>query len=163
MAADRESEATTLRLTHTFAAPREKVFRAWTDPQALKQWWIPADGFSVPSAEIDLRVGGGYRVAMRSQSGEIFYLVGTYREVRPPERLVYTWRWEETEMNVGETLVTVEFRRRGSSTEVAITHSLFPNGELRDRHAQGWSGCLDRLARTIDAAATPSPAGEARP
>lgn len=163
MAKEQASEETTLRLTRTFAASRDEVFRAWTDPQALKQWWVPADGFSVPRAEIDLRVGGAYRVTMRNPRGETFLLVGTYREVRPPERLVYTWRWEETEMNVGETLVTVEFRKRGSSTEVAITHSLFPNGELRDRHDKGWSGCLDRLVRMVGATGTMHPAREARP
>lgn len=151
MAEPQTREDTTLQLTRTFTATREEVFRAWTDPEALKQWWLPGEGFSLPSAEIDLRVGGRYRLTMRNSQGELFYLGGTYREVRPPERLVYTWRWEHTEMDVGDTLVTVDFRARGNSTEVAITHELFPSGALRDRHDVGWSACLERLARVVAA------------
>lgn len=149
MAEAQAHEETTLRLSRRFAAPREKVFRAWTDPDALKQWWMPADGFSVPRAEIDLRPGGHYRVTMQNPKGERFFLVGTYREVRAPEKLVYTWQWEETQMNIGETLVTVEFHDRKGATEVMITHTLFPNREMRDRHSDGWNGSLERLGDAI--------------
>jgi uncharacterized protein YndB with AHSA1/START domain len=78
-----------------------------------------------------------------------FYLSGTYREVRAPERLVYTWRWERPEMDVGETLVTVEFHDLGGATEVIVTHELFPDEAARDRHQEGWSGCLARLGETV--------------
>ena len=142
--ADQEA---TLHLKRTFAATREKVFRAWTDPEALKRWWGP-EGFSTPAAEIDLRVGGKYRIAMRSPHGDTYQLVGTYREVRPPEKLVYTWAWE-AEPEQGETLVTVEFLDRGDSTEVILTHELFPNEKVRDEHGKGWTGSLDRLAKTL--------------
>ena len=139
---------TTLRLSRTFAARREKVFRSWTNPEELKKWWGP-DGYSTPSAEIDLRVGGKYRLGMmKLPKGDIFYLAGTYREVRPPEKLVYTWRWE-AEPELGETLVTVEFHDRGSSTEVVLTHELFPNEKARQDHQKGWSSCFDKLARAL--------------
>lgn len=150
MADPATQEDTTLRITRQFEAPRERVFRAWTDPQALKRWWIPADGFSVDGADVDLRVGGHYRLAMRNPQGEVFYLTGAYREVRAPERLVYTWRWEGTQMDgIGESLVTVEFRSRGRATEVDITHERFPDTAVRDRHGGGWGGCLDCLAKWI--------------
>ena len=139
---------TTLHLTRTFPAPREKVFRAWTDPEELKKWWGP-EGYETPTAEVDLRVGGAYRFGMqKSPDGDIFYLRGTYREVRPPERLVYTWRWE-AEPELGETLVTVEFLARGGSTEVVLTHELFPSKEARDGHSRGWNSSLDRLAKAL--------------
>jgi len=139
---------TTLRLQRTFAAFRERVFKAWTDPEELKRWWGP-EGYVTPSADVQLRVGGTYRLGMRKlPDGEIFYLAGTYREVRPPERLVYTWRWE-AEPEHGETLVTVEFHDRGGSTEVVVTHELFPDQKIRDDHNRGWSGCLDRLAGIV--------------
>lgn len=142
------SQETTLHLRRTFAAPREKVFRAWTDPEELKKWWGPP-GHSTPTAEVDLRVGGKYRLGMRKlPAGDLFYLVGTYREVRPPAKLVYTWAWE-AEPELGETLVTVEFLDRGDSTEVVLTHELFPNEKVRGDHHQGWTGCLDRLAQTL--------------
>ena len=139
---------TTLHLGRTFAAPREKVFRAWTNQEELKRWFHPP-GYETPSAEIDLRVGGKYRVGMRKlPDGEVFYLSGTYREVRPPERLVYTWRWE-AEPELGDTLVTVEFHDRSGSTEILLTHELFPTEKARREHEQGWSGGLDNLAKIL--------------
>lgn len=142
---DAKSQST-LQIKRTFAAPRERVFRAWTDPEELKKWWGPP-GYATPSAEVDLRVGGKYRFGMRKlPDGEMFYLSGTYREVRPPEKLVYTWRWE-AKPEYGETLVTVEFHDRGGSTEVVLTHELFPDEKARGEHERGWGGCLDKLAK----------------
>lgn len=148
MASTRTSPPTTLRLTRTFAAAREKVFRAWTDPQELKEWWGPK-GYSTPTAEVDLRVGGKYRLGMKKlPNGDIFYLSGIYREVKRPEKLVYTWCWE-AEPELGVTLVTIEFRDRGHSTEVVLTHELFPTEKARDDHDKGWTSCLDRLATLL--------------
>ena len=145
MASQIASRETTLRLTRVFTAPREKVFRAWTSPEALTQWWGPP-GHGTASAEVDLRAGGRYRLGMRKlPDGAIFYLSGAYREVKATEKLVYTWRWE-AEPEYGETLVTVEFRDRGTSPEVVLTHELFPTEAMREQHGQGRSGCLDRLA-----------------
>ena len=139
---------TTLQLTRTFAAPRGKVFRAWTDPEEVKKWFHPP-GYETPSAEIDLRVGGKYRLGMRKlPDGEVFYLSGSYREVRRPERLVYTWQWE-AEPELGDTLVTVQFHDRGGSTEVVLTHELFPTEKARQEHERGWSGGLDNLAKIL--------------
>ena len=139
---------TTLQLRRTFAAPREKVFRAWTDPQELKKWFGP-EGYSTPIAEVDLRAGGKYRLGMmKLPQGEVLYVVGTYREIRPPEKLVYTWSWE-AQPELGETLVTVEFRDLGRSTEVMLTHELFPNEKARQQHEKGWSSILDKLAQIL--------------
>jgi uncharacterized protein YndB with AHSA1/START domain len=146
MAVAKSRQETTLRIERTFSAKRERVFHAWTDPQALMQWWVPFDGYTVPSAELDVRAGGAYHLRMKNPKGEMFSLVGRYVEVRPPERLVYTWRWEGIKDDIGETLVTVEFLDRGEATEVRITHELFPDVHARDRHGEGWSGCLGRLA-----------------
>ena len=115
-----------------------------------------APSWDTPVAEVDARPGGSYRLAMRDpDGGETHTLVGEYREVTPPERLVYTWTWES---NVGamsgseNTLVEVDFREDGDSTEVVVTHSGFATPELRDMHAQGWNGCLDNLERRVFAA-----------
>jgi len=148
MASRKPKPETTLHLKRTFAAPREKVFRAWTEPEELKKWWGP-EGYSTPTAEVDLRAGGTYRLGMmKLPKGDVFYLVGTYREVRPPEKLVYTWRWE-SQADLGETLVTVEFRDRGNATEVILTHELFPTEKARQDHDKGWNSCLDRLAKVL--------------
>ena len=148
MGTPKSTMETTLNLRRTFKAPREKVFRAWTDPEELKKWWGP-EGYATPPAEVDLRVGGKYRLGMRKlPDGELFYHSGIYREVRPPEKLVYTWRWE-AQPEHGETLVTVEFRELRDSTEVVLTHERFPTEKARDDHNRGWSGCLDRLAKLL--------------
>jgi len=136
---------TTLRLTRTFAAPRERVFAAWTDPEALKRWW-DTPMFACVAAEADPRAGGSYRVSFRvKESGAVVTVAGTYREVTPPERLVYTWRWEEWEAETPDTLVTVEFREAGGGTELLLTHERFPDKETCDHHGEGWKITLDSL------------------
>ena len=140
-----------LTLRRTYAASRERVFRAWTDPEEIKRWWGPP-GTATPDAEVDLKPGGKYRFTMRSlPDGEPYFLVGTYREVIPPERLVYTWTWEGTSMEVKDSLVTVQFHDRGGSTEVVVTHELLPSDAARERHTKGWTGCFDRLQAFLGA------------
>ena len=141
------SDEPILRIQRTFAAPRDRVYRAWTDAGELTRWFAPGDDYVTKVIELDLRVGGRYRIEMHSPRGNIHCVLGTYREVRAPERLVFTWCWEGKDM--GETLVTVEFRERGPSTEVILTHEVFPTQEVRDEHTKGWNGCLDRLAKAI--------------
>ena len=156
---------TTLQVRRTFAAPRERVFRAWTDAEDLKKWWGAGEQFSAPIAEVDLRVGGSYRLAMKSPDSPMaFVCTGTYRQVSPPAKLVFTWAWEapppdappeaveqgKAMASIGETLVTVEFHDRGSSTEVVLTHERFPDENMRDEHKQGWNGCFTQLARFLE-------------
>ncbi len=87
--------ATTLEVSRTVAAPRETVFQAWTDPEILTKWWRVDAGWSTPIAEVDLRVGGRYRLGMFEPGKDGPYVVGgEYREVTPPEKLVFTWIWE---------------------------------------------------------------------
>jgi uncharacterized protein YndB with AHSA1/START domain len=139
----------TLTITRTFTAPRERVFKAWTDPQELKKWWAAGPGYTTPIAEVDLRVGGRYRLAMKPPDADAVYIVGgVYREVRPPERLVYTWAWEGS--GAPETVVTVEFRDRGTHTEVILTHGAFADAAERDKHVHGWNGCLDHLTGLME-------------
>jgi uncharacterized protein YndB with AHSA1/START domain len=142
-----------LELSHRFAAPREKVFDAWTNPEVLKQWWSAGETWETPLAEADARAGGRYRLSMRTDSGEVHTVFGEYREVRPPERLVYTWTWEEgpgPSMTGSEnTLVVVDFTEDGDGTLVTVTHSGFANEELRNLHVHGWNGVLANLERRV--------------
>ena len=135
----------TLNLRRTFSAPPERVFRAWTIPAELMKWWGPGQ-YSAPQVEIDLRVGGRFRIAMKPPQGDIFYLGGQYREVQPPRRLVFTWQWEGDPV---ETLVTLDFMERGGMTELIVTHERFPNQEQCDRHKEGWSASLEKLPRAL--------------
>ena len=147
-----------LQLTRVFDAPRELVFKAWTDANQLKQWFGAAgcDGSSLQSVKVDARVGGKYRLQMRRADGEFFTTVGVYREVKPPERLVFTWQFEKDgsgdeygEVEPPEMLVTLEFKARGKQTELILTHEKFASVESRDRHEQGWTRCLDSLAKFV--------------
>jgi len=102
----------------------------------------------VAAAEVDLRTGGHYRIAMQPpDAGEPSIAHGTYREVMPPERLVCTWQWEGEE--TGETLVTVEFHGLGGETEIVLLHEQFPAPDTRDRHNEGWISCLEHLAQAL--------------
>ena len=137
-----------LRITRTFNAPRDRVFEAWTNVTDLKRWWGMDDDFTTPIAEVDLQVGGRYRLAMKPpDSDDLLIVGGTFREVTPPERLVYTWTWEGS--GEDESVVTVEFHDRNGSTEVVINHGPFPAAERRDQHADGWEGCLNQLAKIL--------------
>src|SRR3989441_9138601 len=95
-----------------------KVFQAWTRPEELKRWSAPGD-LTTPVAEVDLRVGGRYRIDMRAPDGTLHRVTGTYRQVDPPNRLVYTWQWETTP-GATETLVTVELHDPAGRTEVVL-------------------------------------------
>jgi uncharacterized protein YndB with AHSA1/START domain len=142
MATATDEAPTRLRVSRIFAAPREKVFRAWTDPQALKKWFAPSDKFVTRIPELDLRVGGRYRIEMQLEDKNNI-VVGTYREIRPPEKLVFTGG------AAGDTLVTIEFFDRHGQTEVVLTHERFLTAEARDAHNKGWLGCLDRLQQYV--------------
>ena len=146
-----QTQDVVLRLSRRFNAPRERVFDAWTSPAVLKEWWHAGPDWETPEAEVDLRPGGSYRLAMRDpESGQTHTLVGEYREIRPPERLVYTWTWESNaeEMRGSEgSLVTVDFVEDGDATKVEITHTGFATAEIRDLHAHGWEAVLANLER----------------
>jgi uncharacterized protein YndB with AHSA1/START domain len=125
-------------------APRPLVFDALTEPDELAKWWGPS-GFTAPSVEVDLRVGGSYRIAMQPPDGDLFYLAGEFREIDPPARLAYTFRWEDPDPDDQETLVTLTLRDLGASTEVIVTQAEFATEGRRALHHQGWADSLDRL------------------
>lgn len=147
MASATQARGEALEVRRTFAAPRQRVFEAWTRPDELKRWAAPGP-MSTPLAEVDLRVGGRYRIHMRSPDGAEHRVVGEYREVDPPKRLVYTWTWE-TNPDVTDSIVTVEFHDRDGSTEVVLRHEGLPSVDSRERHASGWSQCLEKLETVV--------------
>ncbi len=128
---------TDLTINRTLAFPVDRVWRAMTDPAALAAWFWPQR--FAPTAEVDLRVGGRYRIDGPAVGMAVS---GEYVAVEPPHRLVFTWTWAgETE----ETLVTVDLRATDGGTELSLTHERFADDESAKNHAQGWDDCLDRL------------------
>jgi len=143
--------ATVLEMRRPIRSSREKVFEAWTNPVQLKEWFAVAEGFTTPIAEVDLRVGGRYRLGMKAPGDNPLLIVGgVYREIVQPERLVFTWQWESADPDEPETLVTVEFQEHNGVTDVRLKHELFTEVALRDKHGEGWAGCLDHLERLFD-------------
>ncbi|HZV74922.1 MAG TPA: SRPBCC domain-containing protein [Conexibacter sp.] len=148
---DVDVDTGTVRIERTFEAPAEAVFDAWTNPEVLRRWWKANPAWDDARAEIDLRVGGGYRLAMHDpEAGEDHVVVGTYREISRPERLVYSWSWEGTGPYAGhESQVAVTFQEDApGQTTVVIEHVGLLDATSRENHAKGWAGVLESFARS---------------
>lgn len=140
-------EKPSLSIVRRFNASPEKVWNAFTDPQALKQWMAPGGDFSNVLAEADVRVGGRYHIIMKAPDGELHDVSGVYREVVPNRKLVYTWAWKSTPER--ESLVTLQLQPVDQGTELTLRHEQFFDEPARDRHNQGWTACLARLDRLM--------------
>lgn len=139
-----DSGELTLHLERVLPAPRSLVFRASTEPDELARWWGPK-GFTAPGVEVDLRVGGSYRIAMQPPEGGLFHLSGEFREVDPPTRLAYTFRWEEPDPDDRETVVTLSLEDLGEATGLIVEQGLFATEGRRALHEGGWTEALVRL------------------
>jgi uncharacterized protein YndB with AHSA1/START domain len=146
MTADRDELR--LRLERVLPAPQSVVFRAQTEPDELAKWWGPK-GFAAPSVELDVRVGGSYRIAMQPPDGDLFHLSGEFREVEPPARLSYTFRWDPPDPDDRETVVAISLRDMGGETEMIVDQGVFATEERLALHEQGWTDGLDRLQELI--------------
>ncbi|MCZ4094434.1 SRPBCC family protein [Sinorhizobium psoraleae] len=131
-----------LTITRVFAAPRSLVFKVWTATEHLARWWGPKD-FTVPSITADFREGGTWRSCIRSPEGQDYWAHGTYREIVPASRIVFTFTWEEEDAM--DTLITVTFDEVESGTRLTFHQAPFPTIESRDSHMEGWGECMDRL------------------
>jgi uncharacterized protein YndB with AHSA1/START domain len=135
-----------LVITRAFDAPRSLVFEAWTDPARLVRWFGPR-GFKIPSCKVDAREGGEFRIRMRSPEGTEHRVRGVFREVVKPERLAFTWAWEDEEGKPKhETVVRVDFTEQGGKTRLRMQQGVFESANARDQHESGWSSSLDDLA-----------------
>jgi uncharacterized protein YndB with AHSA1/START domain len=135
-----------LVVTRVIDAPRVLVFKAWTEPEHIARWWGP-QGYTTIFCEMDIRPGGRYRLCMRSPEGVDRRKQGVYREIVPPERIVFTFAWEDGDGNPGhELLTTVTFAEQGTKTKLTLRQVMFETVERRDDHRGGWTSCLERFA-----------------
>jgi uncharacterized protein YndB with AHSA1/START domain len=142
-----------LHLEVVLPARRSHVFQALTDPGELAKWWGP-HGFTSPHVEFDPKVGGGYRIAMQPPDRELFHLQGEFREVDPPTRLAYTFRWEEPDPDDVETIVTLSLRDLDESTELVLDQGAFATEPRRALHEQGWTDSFERLRGLMSSGTT---------
>jgi len=139
-----------LTLTREYPAPPERVWRAWTDAKAVKQWWGPTPGEPVSVAELDVCVGGRFRICFGGEDVNMHECTGVYKEVVPNRKLVFTWSWPRTTPE-RESLVTITFQAKGRGTELVFKHERFFDEKVRDDHKRGWTGVLDKLGEFLKA------------
>jgi uncharacterized protein YndB with AHSA1/START domain len=150
-----------LTITCVFDAPRKLVWRAWTEPERVKQWWGPKH-FTAPTCALDFRVGGTYLFCMRSPEGQDYWSTGEYREIVPMDRIVYTDSFADENGNqvpashyglggnwAAELLVTLTFEDYEGKTKFTLRHTGIPAGEMRELTAEGWNGSFDKLAASL--------------
>lgn len=132
-----------VRIDRHYACPVDKVWAAWTDPQALSCWFGLGKAGAVTQAEIDLRVGGRYRIVTRLADGGANDVSGEYQEVVTHSRLVFTWAWASTPERVSR--VSIDFVRRESGTALQFVHDRFVDDQARANHERGWSSIFGHL------------------
>lgn len=142
--ANPKPEPQVLHLTRRFAATRDAVFSALTEPEALGRWFGPK-GCTVKVVSLDLRPGGAYSFEFHGESGSFHPLTGTYLEIEAPERLVMTWIWGKGGYAGIETRVTFALSDVDGGTELSLTHENLAGLEARDEHRGGWTSTLDCL------------------
>jgi uncharacterized protein YndB with AHSA1/START domain len=138
---------TTLAMKRTYEASAERVFDAWTSEEVLRRWFHAERDWETTEAEVDLRVGGRVRVVMRNpDKDEEHGGGGEYTVVEPPNRLAFTWIWDEDQR---ETLIEIEFEETDGATTVNFTHSGLLDEKAVREHEGGWSRCFDNLERVL--------------
>lgn len=141
-----------LVITRIFDAPQDLVFEVWTEPKHLRNWFGPND-FTLPFCEVDFREGGNYRFCMRSPDDEDHWVWGTYREIVEPEQIVFTWGREDLKGNPrSKSVVTVTFEPVGEKTRFTLRQGIFEFADDCTEHQDGWTECLDHLARYVEKA-----------
>jgi uncharacterized protein YndB with AHSA1/START domain len=131
-----------LAIQRRINASPAKLYSAWTEPAKIALWWS-AKPNETTLAEVDARVGGRFHIVYRTAQGEENSVSGVYREMRPNEKLVFTWAWRSTPER--ESLVTIELKPEGAGTLLMLTHENFFDEAARDRHHQGWDRVLASL------------------
>jgi uncharacterized protein YndB with AHSA1/START domain len=138
---------TQLRLERLIAAPPERVFAFWINPEQIVRWWGP-EGYEIPSSNFDVRPGGKWSTMVQTPDGQRRTVSGIYRAIEPPRRLVFTWGWLGDDGERGhETEVTVTFEAAPGGTRLVLRQQSFEGTEILERHGQSWASSFDRLAR----------------
>lgn len=131
----------TLTVERTLKAAQADVFNAWLDPEMLRKFMLPGPGMSVPRAKAEAKPGGRFEIIMKGESGELPH-AGTYKEIDPHERIVFSW---ESPFSTENSIVTLTFAPVPEGTHLTLTHVRFIDAETRDNHLGGWTNILAAL------------------
>jgi uncharacterized protein YndB with AHSA1/START domain len=150
-----------LVITRVFDAPRERVWKAWTEPELAMKWWGPKT-FTSPVCKIDFRVGGKYLFCMRDPNGKDFWSTGVYKEIIIPEKIVATDSFADEKGNTvpalhygfgedfpKEMTVVITFEDIGGKTKMTLRHIGMPAGDMSKMAGQGWNESFDKLAAIL--------------
>lgn len=143
------TDDTTLRIERLIDASPEAVFRVWTTREAMESWYRDGDDFVARVVDLDVRVGGSYRVEFGPRGQEPFVEYGVYLEIDAPRRLVMSETLEGVETPWANTKVTVELEEENGKTHLVLVHENFPTPEHRDNASGGWPGFIDRIERLV--------------
>jgi uncharacterized protein YndB with AHSA1/START domain len=151
--AKKSAQPITLQLKRVFAAPRERVFAAFSHQEQMDRWMCrDATDHIIKYLKFDFRVGGGFDMEIRTGNNHVYIMHTTYREIVPLSKIAFTWGHEHFDPagnplsdTLTNTLVTFEFHDLAGSTEVVLTHELLPSDQEYNDHKQGWTGCLEKL------------------
>ena len=147
------SPANEIVMTRILDAPRTLVFAAFTERKHLERWQGAPEGMTVTVEQSDIRPGGRYRICMHAPDGAEHWLEGVYREVVPPERLVFTHTWLDAQKRPTiETLVTITFADRGGKTELTLRQTGLASPASRAGHEEGWDSTFNRLQDYLEKA-----------
>lgn len=135
-----------LETSKLIAAPREKLFNAWLDPEMLAKFMMPGPDMTVPEVTSDATVGGRFKIVMRAGDQDMPHS-GTYKIIDPHNRIAFTW--ESAASTMEDSTVTIDFEDAEGGTNVRLHHVRFPSEEIRDNHNAGWGGILNALAAAV--------------
>lgn len=143
------TEARQIHVVRLFDAPRELVFRNWTEPELIASWFAP-DAFLVTECQLDARPGGRWRVQYRSESGSVYTESGEFRELVAPEKIVMTLTQEGPSASRGpDTVVAVTLEATGKQTRMTFVQTGFDSDRHRDENGEGWAECFRKLERSM--------------
>jgi uncharacterized protein YndB with AHSA1/START domain len=143
-----KTDAAVLEIKKTLKAPVEQVCSAWTEPEQISKWF-GCDGATNKQISQDFRVGGDYKFEIFNPDGKPITMYGSFKEIVPNRKLVYSWNNNSVEFPANDTLVTVEFIGKGDTTEIILSHSKFVKAETVQGHSMGWTAALEKFAALL--------------
>jgi uncharacterized protein YndB with AHSA1/START domain len=154
------AEQNELKIVRTFNAPKELVWKAFSQPEHLKKWWGPKE-YTAPDCNMDFRIGGKYHVSMMDAAGKKIWSTGVYKEIIPNKKLVATDSFADENGNVVsgdqygmpgmplEFIITIELEEENGKTKMTLLHAGFPAGEMQKGANEGWNSSFDKMDRLL--------------
>ena len=138
-----------LTMSRNFKAPKQAVYDAWTKEEALTSWFAPTSEMSTVVHEMELKIGGKYRISMIEPGGTTHVIHGEYVALNPYDQIVFTWEWESDEEQVN-SLVTIDLSENNGTTNMVLLHEKLASQESVDLHTEGWTGCVAQLEAFVN-------------